>query len=153
MRSRVGTLLAVVLLLASGVGGRFPRVRRRLSPAGGRDVCAGHADQHLPPRSDVHVAGDVVHRLRQPGALRLPHRPDIVRADFTGHGHGTASCTAADFEDHSLYHWNTGRTSRVEGRLTINLKPTGQSVLVRVGEVTSGLFHGATVTQTRCCPP
>ncbi|MGW0931903.1 hypothetical protein [Streptomyces sp. NPDC002644] len=83
--------------------------------------------------------------------VSLSH-PEIVGAEFTAVGQGEASCTGADFSDVSIYRWNTGQTSRVEGRLTINLKPSGQTVLVRVGEVTSGLFEGATVTQTKVLP-
>lgn len=81
-----------------------------------------------------------------------PTHPEIVGADFTSSGHGVASCTTADFEDTATYRWNTGQSSKVEGRVTINLKPNGQTVLVRIGEVTGGLFKGATVTQTKVLP-
>lgn len=152
MRIRAGALLSVVLLLAFGLGA--------VSPASA-GASASLVDVSCPlgtQTSTYHPGLTYTSRetsFTASGSLApcvSPTHPDIVGADFTGHGHGIASCTAADFEDHSLYHWNTGQTSRVEGRLTINLKPNGQTVLVRVGEVTSGLFDGATVVQTKVLP-
>ncbi|MCK2218204.1 hypothetical protein MF672_031095 [Actinomadura sp. ATCC 31491] len=78
--------------------------------------------------------------------------PQIVGATFTAAGTGTASCTTASFADRSVYTWNTGQQSVVEGTLAINIKPDGQTVLVRVGTVVGGLFEGATVVQTKVLP-
>ncbi|GAA0463610.1 hypothetical protein [Streptomyces olivaceiscleroticus] len=73
----------------------------------------------------------------------------ISGASFSATGHGTASCLAGSVSNTATYHWSNGQTSTVTGTGAINLKPNGVTVLVLTGTVTSGLFTGATVVQTK----
>ncbi|MFC7304500.1 hypothetical protein ACFQVC_09780 [Streptomyces monticola] len=73
----------------------------------------------------------------------------IAGASFSGAGHGTASCVTGSVSNSTTYHWSNGRHSVVTGTGAINVKPNGITVLVLTGTVTSGLFTGATVVQTK----
>ncbi|MFI6504421.1 hypothetical protein [Nonomuraea typhae] len=78
-----------------------------------------------------------------------PSHPQLRGASFTSTGMGTASCVAGSVSNTTVYRWNTGQSSTVKGSLAVNAKPNGTTVLVLIGTVTSGLFQGATVTQTK----
>ncbi|MCS0635975.1 hypothetical protein NX801_09915 [Streptomyces sp. LP05-1] len=75
--------------------------------------------------------------------------PTLTGANFTAAGDGIASCIAGSFTNTGVYHWNTGQSSTVVGTGSIDLRPNGETVFVLVGKVTSGLFNGANVVQTK----
>lgn len=155
MRRRLtATLLPAGLLLTLGIAGVSPASASTDASSSLVDVSCPLGTQtstyhpgltYTPQQTTFTASGSLAPCVS-------PTHPEIVGADFTSSGHGVASCTAADFEDTATYRWNTGQSSKVEGRVTINLKPNGQTVLVRIGEVTGGLFKGATVTQTKVLP-
>jgi hypothetical protein len=76
-------------------------------------------------------------------------QPLLTGANLAASGDGTASCTSGSFSNTTVYNWNTGQKSTVVGTGSINLKPDGETVFALVGKVTSGLFTGETVVQTK----
>lgn len=115
VRLRSGVLFPAVLMLALGVAGVSPASASASSspvdvscPLGAQTSTYHPGLTYTPRETSFTASGSLA-------SCVSPTHPEIVGADFSAHGHGVASCTAADFEDHSLYHWNTGQTSRVEG--------------------------------------
>ncbi|MBZ4016409.1 hypothetical protein [Streptomyces purpurogeneiscleroticus] len=73
----------------------------------------------------------------------------ITGASFTGTASGTISCLGGELSGPTTFRWNNGRSSEIRGTGQINLKPNGNTVLVKTGEVESGQFEGATIVLTK----
>ncbi|MEV0598813.1 hypothetical protein AB0I82_05845 [Streptomyces sp. NPDC050315] len=78
-----------------------------------------------------------------------PGARDITGAFFAGEASGTASCLGGKFSGPTTFHWNNHSSSVIRGTGEINLKPNGNTVLVKTGEVVSGQFEGATIVLTK----
>jgi hypothetical protein len=57
---------------------------------------------------------------------------------------GILSCLSGSAVGTRTFYWATGESSVEQVRLTIGLRPEGQSVLLTEGLITKGLFQGAT---------
>lgn len=69
---------------------------------------------------------------------------DVTSGTWQMQAHGLLSCLTGSAQGIRTFRWNNGASSVEQVRLTIGLRPEGQSTLLTEGVITEGLFRGAT---------